>query len=278
MVVVELILKILSCIPYLLKFDWSSIPGVFQGYIFDEYKKHVTIYKNGNAIIINTFNLKVYNPEKTNEILRKLNIQDGKIDAEFPKLTKMQSTNIDDRFHSFGMWIYSDNNVVSKAKEFYWNDDNPQTVDQLSKSNPQELKFKLLLDESKLKRNKIYKITYVISVPGMYPIENGLYNSSLHSPKFQDYRFSSSIKVSHAIKKLVYIVSFENGIVIDELPTCNVYRTGKNSSTKDKSIHGAMENNCIYKKYTYQIKRPKFRSLVEIDWKIKKRKTYKRRK
>ena len=69
-------------------------------FYFENYTKHVTVYKEGHGIIINTFDIKINNKENFKEIKRKLNIEDGKTDAIFPKLSVMKQTNSYDRFNT----------------------------------------------------------------------------------------------------------------------------------------------------------------------------------
>lgn len=263
-------MKIFSCIPYLLKFDWSSIISLFnnQGYCFKKYKKHITVYKNGNGIVINTFVIKVLNPSKIDFIYRKMNIEDGKNTSNFPKLNEMKSTNIDDRFDEFGFWFISDDQIITKAKEYYWSDEDFNKTDIRSQNNSKEIKWKFIINDGKIKKGKEYTITYVMSIPGMFPIENGFYIKDLHSDEYVDYIFSSAMKVEHAIKNLQYVVSFENGINLDEAPRCVICSKQKNSNIKKKSIHGIEENNFIFRKYTYNIKKPKFQSKIKINWGI----------
>lgn len=266
----EIVLKIFSCIPYLLKFDWSSIIGIFnnQGYCFREYKKHITVYRNGNGIVINSFKLKVLNPSKVDSIYRRMNIDDGKLSSNFPKLNDMKSTNIDNRFEDFGFWFISDEEIVTKAKEYYWSEEDVLKKDYTSESNTKEIRWKFLINENKIKKGKEYTVTYVMSIPGMFPLENGYYVKSLHDSKYNDYNFSSSMKVDHAIKKLTYVVAFENGINLDEMPRCVICNPKKNSTITKKPIHGNEENNYIFKKYTYNIKKPHFQSRIKIKWNI----------
>lgn len=277
MIVLEIILKALNCIPYILKFDWGSIPGIFRGYIFKDYNKHVTMYKTGNAIIIHTFTIKVFNPSRVKEILREINIEDGKVTAKFPKLSEMKRTKLKDRFSKFGFWIKSENNIVERVEEYYWGFDHPEIEDQIAKNDPQELKYRIHLQEGQLKRNKTYKITYIISVPGMYPLENGYYYSDLHSPKFSNYIFTSSMRVEHSIKRMKYTVSFEEGIKVSASPKCNVCERSSNFITKSKPIRCEFQDNIIYKKYTFIINRPKYQNLIEVKWDVEKGKRKKAR-
>ena len=212
----------------------------------------------------------MFNPSKVKEILREINIEDGKATAKFPKLYEMKRTKLKDRFTKFGFWIKSENDIVEKVDEYYWGDDHPEIEDQISKNDPQELKYRIHLQEGQLKRNKNYKITYIISVPGMYPLEHGYYYSDLHSPKFKDYTFTSSMRVEHSIRNMEYTVSFEEGVQVSASPKCNVCKRSSNFITKQKPIRSEFQDNIIYKKYTFKINRPKYQNLIEVKWDIEK--------
>lgn len=54
---------------------------------FKKYHKHVTIYKNGTGIIINSFDI-MFNKNVKEELKRAINISDGKKTAAFPSLKK----------------------------------------------------------------------------------------------------------------------------------------------------------------------------------------------
>lgn len=263
--------KILSIILYLIKLDFTGFLSVLKQkeYYFKEYTKHVTIYKNGNGIIINSFKIKIVNAKKMGCIYRKLNIKDGYKEASFPKLNEMKSTKIDDRFKKFGYWAKSSNDILTKSKEYYWDDNDYNKVDPDAKADDKELRWKLILNDGKIKNRGEYEITYVISIPGMFPIENGFYYNDLHNPKYIDnYDFSSSIKVEHEIKKLNYIVSFEHGINIDETPLCYMYSHNNNNHSNKKKIHGKEIDNYIFRKFEYNIKRPKYQRNIKINWNI----------
>ncbi len=198
-----------------------------------------------------------------------MNIEDGIANSNFPKLKKMKSTDIDKRFQDYGFWFCSDDNIITKAKERYWDREDPQKIDNKSKNNPKELRWEFSINESKLKKNRIYKVTYVMSIPGMFPVNDGYYNKYLRDEKFHDESIlSSSMCVEHSIKKLKYIISFENGIKLDEMPRCEVNKRLKNNIISKKIVHGEEENNYIFDKYSYTIKKPRFQSKVKISWGI----------
>lgn len=260
--------SLLSIIDKLLDKDFSKIYDS-RDYRFEEYKKHLTVYRNGNGILIASFVMKVRKPERINALYRRLGIKDSKKTTSFPKLNEMKSESIDNRFIKHGFWVNSDEKIVTKAQEYYWSEDDYTNVDEIAKNDKKELRWKFLINEGKLIKGKKYRITYIVSVPGMFPIENGFYYRDLHDEIFENYVFNSAMKVDHVIKKLTYIVSFENGIELDEMPRCVVCQPKSGSSKQNVLVHGVEEDNIIFRKYTYNIKNPKFKSKIKIQWNIK---------
>lgn len=65
---------------------------------FNNYHKHLTIYKDGTGILINSFDI-VFNKRIKEEIKRAINISDGKRAAKFPSLSDMKKIDIHNRFH-----------------------------------------------------------------------------------------------------------------------------------------------------------------------------------
>lgn len=70
-------------------------------YYFKNYHKHVTIYDDGNGIIINSFDA-VFNNMDSTKIVRGINISDGKNSAEFPPLNHMKRVTLKGRFDNYG--------------------------------------------------------------------------------------------------------------------------------------------------------------------------------
>lgn len=135
-------------------------------YYFENYTKHVTIYKNGNGIIINTADLVVTNIDDFNKIFRKLNIEDGKANIKFPSLEKMKSESKTNRFDNFGFWFYSEDKIISSIKEFYWSDTDTTKEDFKIKQNPKEMRWVFDFNKSKIQKMKKYKIIYMFSIVG----------------------------------------------------------------------------------------------------------------
>lgn len=227
-------------------------------YYFEEYNKSVTVYKNGLGILITTIKLKVLDPDNTKEIERELNISDGKISAGFPSWHELLRTDTDDRFTKYGLWYQSDDNVVTAARENH--------EDTRSKKDKKILQWRFTLCKSKLKRGQNYTITYVVSVPGMFPISNGCFD--LSELEDEDYKFNSQIHVKHLMKKLIYTISFEHGINLEENPNCEIIREKANYLMDSKPVQGKNVNNLLYDRYIFEIDKPPYQSKISINWDI----------
>lgn len=235
-------------------------------YYFKDYHKHVTIYENGNGIVINSFDI-VFNNKESKTINRGTNIADGKISAEFPALEEMKKIDIKDRFDKYGFWVYSDDNIIEEVKEQYWTDSDEEEEDIVAKKNNKELRWIFKLNMGKIKLHKPYHVIYVISIPGMYPVSNGefdksdidLNNSDAYSP-------STSIEIRNPVDQCKYTVSFYQNIELKSEPQAIFKEIG---SDKNSYPSVTKEYNIIYNKYICYIKRPQLGSALKLRWKFK---------
>lgn len=161
-------------------------------YFFEEYHKHLTVYKDGTGIIINSFTLVINNIDSITEFKRKLDITDSKTSTIFPDLETMKATNLKNRFCKFGFWCKCLNNdkLISSIEEKYWTDKD-ENSDNVSEEDPRILKWILRMNPSSIEIGKPYKIVYVISIPGMFPIEDGLFTEEISNIKGTKGRFQS---------------------------------------------------------------------------------------
>ena len=236
-------------------------------FYFENYTKHVTIYKNGHGIIINSFDIRVINVDNFKVIKRKLNIEDGKKDIKFPTLSQMKDTPKHDRFEKFGFWVYKPHDsIINRTIEKYWSDNDPDDEDLHSKNNCKELRWVFEINKNKLKIDKLHKISYALSIPGMYPIENGEYNINLANEQKQNGISSSSIKIDHPTKTIKYIVSMENGVKIEGEPECYLYNY---SSTKKQITDYTVNEGVFYTKHVFTINNPQYGSNITVKWHFK---------
>ena len=236
---------------------------VEDDFYFENYTKHVTVYQNGNGIIMNTFDICVYRIENFKEFKRKINVEDGKRDIVFPSLSKMKTTSKEKRFDEFGFWVYkSKDSIINRTVEKYWLDRDPDEIDHSAEHNPKELRWVFAINGSKVKNQKTHKISYAISVPGLYPIEKGKFNRDIANEPESEGKALSSIHVEHYAKKITYIVSFENSINLKSEPECFISINGKKEPINDWIV----EADVFYNKHIFTINRPPYGADVVVKW------------
>lgn len=175
-----------------------------QDYYFEEYHKHLTVYRNGNGIIINSFTLIVKDIDAISRFKREIRIHDAKITTEFPKLKDMKRTRLSDRFTKFGFWCkcINNKNLISSVEERYWTDDDDDS-DNTTRLDKKALKWILKMNPSSIEIGKPYKIVYIFSIPGMFPINNGKFSEDEASIKGTNGKFKSQFAVKHKINKFI---------------------------------------------------------------------------
>jgi hypothetical protein len=234
-------------------------------YYFEKYHKHVTVYKNGNGILINSFTVIINNINSITKFKREININDAKITSQFPKLSAMKQTKLQNRFTDFGFWYKCLNNkdLITSVREYYWSDDS-NNIDTISQSDPKDLKWIMEMNPSSIEVGKPYNIVYVMSIPGMFPIENGEFKENVAHIKGTHGKFQSQFAVKHMIKNFTYTVSFENGLSLHTKPVGTISLAG----TKN-NLHYENDNNIIFDKYIFNTTHPKCNSVISIDWSFK---------
>lgn len=234
-------------------------------YYFESYHKHLTVYKNGNGILINSFTVVINDINAISEFRREIDITDAKRETVFPKMNKMKSTKIYNRFNDFGFWYRCLNNkdLIKSVKEYYWQEDS-KGIDTIAQSNPKILKWVMEMNPSSIEVGKPYNIVYVMSIPGMFPIANGLFSDSIANIKGTNGNFKSQFGVKHAIKNLKYTVSFENGLILRNKPSGSI-----SINNEKRNLHFDNDNNILFDKYIFDTMNPKIGSVVNIEWNFK---------
>lgn len=234
-------------------------------YYFESYHKHLTIYKNGHGILINSFTLVINDINSITEFKREINICDAKITTNFPKLKQMKKTILNDRFNKFGFWYKCLNNedLIKSVREEYWTDSG-KGIDTIAQVNSKDLKWIMEMNPSSIEVGKPYDIVYVMSIPDMFPIEQGLFSDNIANVKGTNGKFCSSFNVKHIIKHFTYTVSFENGLTLFQKPTgyINLNETKNNLNYKN-------DNNIIFDKYIFNADNPKYNSNISVEWYFK---------
>jgi hypothetical protein len=231
-------------------------------YYFEEYHKHLTVYKNGNGIIINSFIIVVNDLNSVLRFKRQLTIEDAKVSTVFPPLREMKKTNLTDRFEKFCFRCKCINNgdLIRSVEEKYWTDDSDND-DNISKQNPKVLKWILRMNPSSIVEGKPYKIVYIISIPGMFPIENGIFKENIANKKGTHGAFNSNFKVNHKVKKFIFTLSFENEFKLYCKPSGKIITRQASDNLRYDN-----DNNIIYDKYIFTANNLDIGSSINIEW------------
>jgi len=245
-----------------------------KNFFIKEYRKSVTVYKNGHGFVVNSLNINVLKPNETKQFKRRINIAGSKKQNKFPTLSKMLETSKIDRFTSFGFWCSCDkNDVVQCIEEKYWNYDENEDVN--SRDNPRELKWIIEFNSNNLRKNDNFNITYTFSIPDMYPIDNFKFDGN-NCPNTEDTNMYCTTCVEHYLEKMVYIIAFEKdeekekGMDFKSKPLCTSITKRQNSKTNKKPISGKNISDNFYERYEFTVNKPKFNDIIKISWEFNK--------
>lgn len=176
-------------------------------YYYEEYNKKVYVKANGDGVIVCSVKLHVNNIVASSKLSRTFDISDAKVSTEFPDFDDMLQNGNSNPFNEFGLWYWSDNDIVTDLKEHY---------DSESERSRHRLKnkflgFEIILNQAALEKDKVYKIIFALSIPGLYPIKDGRFDGTIQEHK--DYgNYETSLHIYNT-KKLSYSVYMEQGIV-----------------------------------------------------------------
>lgn len=240
-------------------------------YVILNFTKDVAIYRNGHGIITCSLDILVINPANISKISRSLNVEDACSTTQFPKLDEMKSCKCKDRFTNYGFWYKSTSDFISDVVEFYWDDNDENKENPISKKNPQEIRYQFLVDQSKISKNGVYNLTYAFSIPGLYPITEYKYDSTKNCV-ITDY-MRTCFAVMHHIKHLEYTVSFDDGspasVAFKKHPSGEISHPANNNHNKIVPLSPVMVNNIFYTKYKFVVDYPKFHSTIGIRWQLR---------
>lgn len=233
-------------------------------YYFDEYNRKVFVKKNGSGLIVSAVKLKVVDPEKIDYFNRTLDISDGKKTAAFTDFKQMKEVPLENIFNEYGFWYISQNEIITDAEEYYDDMDKPQA----DRNN--FLGFRLISDNTKLKKGLSYTFSYAISVPDLFPISDGYFDDQMADRKNYE-SFSSYVSASHFGDLLKFSMYFEQGINFKEKPKGYAYRsdTAKPSIKNIEGKQCEFKDNIFYTKYSFTISEPQEYKSICMKWDIK---------
>lgn len=233
--------------------DWKYRNDAFY---MDNCKKHTTIYKDGHGISTYEFDLRVLKPEQCTEINVRINCMDGKRSLDIPAVNDMLNKPFSIRFTDFGLWYSADNDIIQNITD--------ETTSK--KMYNKCLNCRLDINESRLQKYKTYHCVYAVSIPDMFPIENGNFDKELLYKRYRkdnDYMMCSSKIFVTPTKKFEFILSFENSVVFDKSPVC---KWEDQNGTVKKKIHGTNVKDIFYTRFHYKIKNPEKGDKVSVKW------------
>lgn len=235
-------------------------------------KKSVTIFGNGHGVVTCSFDIYVVNPENFHYFNRAINVEDGDKNFKFPKLEVMLKLSKSKRFQECGFWYNCDNEIISDVEEFYWDDNIPEEENPNLINNDKELRWRFKINTNNLTKGKMYNITYSLSIPGMYPIEDFKICKNKMNSNSKEMR--TSLFVNHYVDRFEYIISFEKGdektrFNFKEDPVCNLITLNVNNKSRSRPIKAVNNGDNFYTRYKYTINKPKFQSTIRIKWKFK---------
>lgn len=235
-------------------------PEDLEPYYFEEYNKKVYVKANGDGMIVASLKLHVNDPIKTPPLIRTYDISDAKKETEFPDFSKMVETGNSAPFEEFGIWYSSQGDIVTAIEEEYAEEDLSQ------RGNKKFLSFKLVLNGAALEKGRVYDIIYALSIPGLYPIENGRFCGSVQEhEKYGKFRTSVSTYQTH--KHLTYSVYTENGIVFSRKP--QAFCKGANTKGNARPNPCKYRNNMFYEKFNFTLDNPQEYDIIYMEWDVK---------
>ena len=144
-------------------------------YYFNSYNKKTYVDKNGNGIVFMSCEIVVVDKIKTTYIKAKMDISDAKFNTKFPSFKKLKESR-GRAFEDFWFDAWStEKDLITAIKEDY--SILPSNQASRYKNSDKHLCIKISLNNNLLKKNRAYKIFYMFSIPGMFPIANGYYNT-----------------------------------------------------------------------------------------------------
>jgi len=236
--------------------------NAIEDYYYEEYNKKIYVRKNGDGLIVNSFVLKVINPDAITDFVRSLDITDAKLTSKLIPFNDMLKTPIEHRFSEYGFWYSSDGNIISEVVEYYEQDSIYRRDDKRFTS------VKFVIDKNAIKAGNTYNISYAYSIPGLFPISNGRFD--VNNQNRNNYpEFTSHISVTHMGDHLRLSAYFEEGIDFKSIPEGYLIKHPNGRAQKPVMKRCEFKNNMFYKKYWIEIKNPQEYRDIYLQWNVK---------
>lgn len=232
-------------------------------YYYLDVTKHLTIYPDGHGILIMSNLIRINNRLECKRLYKKVDVTDGARDMHFDTLANMHAVGRDARFDCLGFWYESENSIVRSVKEHYWSEEGYELEDRQAKENPKIFKWYFELDHTRIKDGGTYKIDCALSIPGMFPLRDGMLCEK--KKPYDDYSFQSSSSLDMYTRNMRFILSFDKDIQLASDPTCT-YSAGRAASPRELAPN--MEYNCFYNKYIANHKKIEHHNSIVYQWDV----------
>lgn len=269
-IVIKLIEISIKLFPHAKKLQILYSKKKGYNFIIEELEKWVTVYKDGHGILREKIKFKILNPQAFTEFPRRLNIEDAKKGVEFAPLDNLMKCDLEKRFSEMGFWYSKDAGLIDDVQEFYWNDDpSIEREDAKSKENPREIRFKFKINNGVAVNRKNGTIEYAFSIPGMFPIKDGYFDTDSCPKAINDYLFNSGIRMDYIVEKMKYVVAFENGIEFTDDPNFKVLANVPNGNPYKTDIERMQVSDLFYKRFYAETTKPSLKSRIVCNWGIR---------
>lgn len=228
-------------------------------YYYDFYNRKTYVNYNGDGVILIECDLVVINPLKTKELIVNLDISDSKETTFFPNLDDMQKDELKP-FTDFKFKCYSECGIISRVEESYAS--LSPTERKRVKNSRKHIVLSLKVDSNKIQKNKKYTVRYMFSIPGMFPITNGIYDDAGDDVSGE---CSSYMECNEHFKKIKYSLYLDAGISVNEEVNAEVKHTKSNDQIP---VAVSKEERMFYNKYIVEVNKPKDNKYFLLSWRV----------
>lgn len=231
-----------------------------EPYYFEEHNKKVFVRSNGDGVIVCFLAVHINDPTKVS-LIRTVDISDAKKGCVFPDFDIMLHNGATNPFNEFGLWYTSDSDIITSVEKFY------DSRDTGRKNDRRFISFKLNLNESNLEKGKTYGITYALSIPGLYPINNGRFDGTVGEHKNYGNFETSIYSYNNLYKHLTYSVYAECDIVFQTKPIAAYIGPSTNGEAQKQPC--TYRNNMFYEKFSFTLDNPQKYDRIYMQWDLK---------
>lgn len=226
-------------------------------FYIDDYKKTVTVFKNGNGIITNTFRIKVLDWQKFTEqgLERFFDIRESsKKSTKMPPLLKMIASEKSGRFSTYGFWYKSTADIFRLYRIL---DDDVDYKRWKFKIDPTKIEI--------IKKNIVY-LSYAVSIPGLFPVKDGWLDTDESRCECP---FVSALSVKNQINRITYSVSFEKDVRINNnIVEASVFIPLLNEQKEVRKQTLVCREDLFYYRFFFTKRFPKYQSEFELKWNV----------